>query len=113
MSTRIKFLLLLLLIFCGTGLSLELFMQTNYAKNEWAFFQQYPLKDMAARQKKNQPAKALILTAGMVPERTIDKILKTPPLSPPLVTTPKGGDRGGAHHGSATHRAAHPSGKTV
>lgn len=88
MSTRIKFLLLLLLIFCGTGLSLELFMQTNYAKNEWAFFQQYPLKDMAARQKKNQPAKALILTAGMVPERTIDKILKTPPLSPPLVTTP-------------------------
>lgn len=56
MSIRIKFLLLIFSSIGGTLLLLILFLSTDYAQNEWAYFRFYPYVEMASRDKRNAPA---------------------------------------------------------
>ena len=55
MNTKVKFLLLLFITFGSISLAFALFISTEYAKGEWAYFNSYPYYEMTARQKITTP----------------------------------------------------------
>lgn len=87
MNTRAKFLFLLFLGFAGFSLTLALFLSTNYAKNEWAYFQAYPYVEMASRGVIYPPEIPKTLTASNSLHQVPEKTAKAPPS--PQAETPE------------------------
>lgn len=88
MSTRVKFLLLIFLSFGATALSLTLFLSTDYAQNERAYFKTYPYHEMAARKSPPAPVVKEITTAEIItPKKPFILVQVAPPQR--AVTIPK------------------------
>lgn len=86
MSRKAKFLLLLFVSFSGFGAAFRLFIQTDYARREHAWFKAYPYEEMAARKqylaKTRTPFPATQIQQTVKIEKTTGKI---PPAIPAII----------------------------
>ncbi len=86
MSTRVKFLALLFISFGGISLGFILFMSTDYAKNEQAYFNAYPYIEIAARENINTPVNAKIVTASEEIEEFKQEIMPLTSVVQPVIS---------------------------
>lgn len=88
MSSRVKFLVLIFLSLGGFSLVLMLFMLTDYAKEEQAYFQSYPYLERAAREKINVPDMAETVTTDLKDKNpSQEKIRILPHIQPEIQET--------------------------
>ncbi|PCJ31044.1 MAG: hypothetical protein COA93_11500 [Alphaproteobacteria bacterium] len=88
MSPRLKFFILFVMSFSGFSAAILFFMATDYAKQEKAYFKQYPYMEMAARHNKDSLAPK---TIPETPPRTeiipqVIQIFPAPPRPIPVST---------------------------
>ncbi len=91
MSPRLKFLILFVMSFSGFSAAILFFMATDYAKQEKAYFKQYPYMEMAARHGKDK-AEPKIITEIPLHTETIQPAIQTfltPPQPVPIAKAPK------------------------
>lgn len=86
MTTKIKFLLLIFVSFTIVALMIMLFMATDYAQSELAYFRQYPYQEMAARNRITIITEKPLGTAVVLPQHPplfpVAKVVEIPQKTP-------------------------------